>query len=208
MFPHKDPEDPIDAEFLRVAEIIKDPFFKIPSDSQIGKHLYTHYELFNNVSDDDRTTYKELGGFKTQDGIEAFDFTCCNRRELLYRVKYYSLEKNFQVYQSYQFDNSLKYEKRTDTIDEDLPDSSTTGAVKFKCFYSIPNMTKQQTRKNFAGPKPACPFYLKYSLNVLSGYYCLEDYDDLHNHPSTPDLRAYAENKQFGKSLDEITVNN
>ena len=28
-----------------------------------------------------------------------------------------------------------------------------------------------------------CPFNVKYGLNSLSGYYCLEDFDPLHNHP-------------------------
>ena len=38
--------------------------------------------------------------------------------------------------------------------------------------------------------KSGCSFFMRFSFNGKSGYYCLEDYDEIHNHPCTPFLKG------------------
>lgn len=155
--------------------------------------------MFKNVSDSDRKTYKEIGGFLTPGGMDDFDFTSMNKRELVYRAKYYAAEKNFILFKSYCYDNSERGAHGPDLLEEAagkmLPESAKSGAIKFRCFYVTPNASKLDQRKNFAAPRSMCSFFIRYSLNTLSGYYCLEDYDELHNHPLTNELRDYCANK-------------
>ena len=91
--------DPLKSEYLRVksklVECKQGEFTASHVKYLKPKHLSIHAKLFKLITDEERQQYAALGGFQTPGGIEDFDFTTNNPRDLAYRVKYIALEKKF-----------------------------------------------------------------------------------------------------------------
>ena len=81
--------------------------------------------------------------------------------------------------------------------------------VKFVCSYEAPRTdfdfeNPSLTKRKAFTSKLNCTFYVRYALNVNTGYFTLIDYDEFHTHPCTRELiEKYVQFKTPGAKSKE-----
>ena len=116
--------------------------------------------------------YKDVGAYPTPDGIEPFDISCQNIRELYLRAGEIAMNKGFKV---------------------ELGNDKHTNDLKLACKYKMP------FDQSFRG-RAYCTFFVRYRFDPAVSYFVMMDYDELHTHPVNENLRQFLDHNKAWRS--------